>query len=120
MFKVGDYPQINKWFVERCGYEIPWEIIPKTGFLVDDTACGFIYLTNSKVAFLDLFVSNKNRPKEDRKRAIQLIVDKIIELAQSREVTMLMCNTKNEQIKQYAIANGFNCGGEYTSFARRI
>lgn len=64
-------------------------LLPSTGFVADEIAAGFLYLTDSRQAFMDAFVSDPRPTKEARGAAIGQIIEAIITLARSRGVRTL-------------------------------
>ncbi len=53
-------------------------LLPPTGFLADGIVAGFIFLTNSRVGFIDSFVSDPRATKEARGAAIEEIMGAIV------------------------------------------
>lgn len=115
-----DFEEIDSWFFQRTSTHLEKDLLSKNGWIIPRAACGFLYLTNSKVAYLDTFVTNPDCPQEFRHEAIQLITDKIINYAKELHIKMLLCNTKVGTIKEFAIKNEFNYTGIHSSFSRRI
>ena len=80
--KEEDYETICKWWKWWRWPIIPREILPdegKSGFMVEKNkqpivSC-FLYITNSKVALLEWIVSSPDYKQQDRKKAIELLIN---------------------------------------------
>ena len=76
-----DYGTIMEWWTRWEWPVLPRHMLPdngKSGYMVekDDKliVCGFLYLTNSKIAWLEWIVSNPDYREKDRKQAIELLI----------------------------------------------
>jgi hypothetical protein len=97
----------------------PWAF-SGIGWVVDDTAAGFLYLTNSKVAYLDCFVSNPNAPKEQRHNAFEEIVSTLLRDADRCGVKLIVCQTKHKAIERLTEKFGFKGTGEERVYSKLI
>lgn len=79
-------PLIHEWSrIRRLGPNAgDVSLIPPTGFVADDIVAGFLYVTNSKLGFIDSFVSDPTSAKEARRVAIIEIMGAIV--ADAREM----------------------------------
>ena len=80
--KEEDYETICKWWELWNWPVIPKEMLPdkgKSGFIVEKNnipiVSGFLYLTNSTGALLEWIVSNPEYREDDRKEAIELLIN---------------------------------------------
>ena len=79
----GDYETICSWWKWWRWAVLPKDFLPNNGeggFMIEKNnvpiVCGFLYLTNSKVAILEWIVSNPEYKDKDRKQAIEkLLID---------------------------------------------
>lgn len=86
-----DYDTILKGWWDDWGWEPPQkDFLPddgKGGIIVgkgDEYICaGFIYTTNSKVAWVDWIVSNKEYRDDDRKEAISFLVSTLTNICKN-------------------------------------
>lgn len=61
---------IRDWFRKR-GLDVPnLEMVSNVGFCVDDAAIGFLFLTNSPIAYIDCIISNPEKHAEERAKAV--------------------------------------------------
>ena len=80
--KEEDYETICKWWKWWRWPVIPRKMLPdkgKSGFIVEKNnipiVSGFLYLTNSTGALLEWIVSNPEYREDDRKEAIELLIN---------------------------------------------
>lgn len=64
--------------------------LPVYGYVVPGLAAGFLYLTDSDIAFADGLVTNPNAPIFDRTNALDAISDEIIATAKRLGVSKLL------------------------------
>ena len=90
LLKYEDYDNILVGWWKDWGWEAPTrEFLPqdgKGGVIVYDgdtpVCAGFLYNTNSKVAWVDWIISNKQyRVKPNRQEAIELLIDSLTNMA---------------------------------------
>ena len=107
MFYPMDYVQVERWGYNRDVKAPPLALLPSTGFIVDDVACGFVYLTNSAIGILEGFIANPDADKNDRSEALDSITLKLMELAEINGCKVLKCETKLDAIVNRAKDFGF-------------
>lgn len=57
--------------------------LPDIGFMVEDIACGFLYVTNSKLAWIEWVFANPEKHETERKEAIDRVF-KLLEITASQ------------------------------------
>lgn len=77
----ADYETIKKWHQLHQEGEYNTDVFPTTGLIVDNVAAGFIYFTNSPIAWIENFVTNPEVSPFKRSKAISLIAEGLIQLA---------------------------------------
>jgi hypothetical protein len=92
-WKWWRWPEMNK------------EILPMNGtggvmIYKDNTpiAAGFLYLTNSKAAWLDWVVSNPSYKESDRKEAIKLLISTLEEIGKKQGYNVIISLTRNKSL----------------------
>lgn len=92
----------------------PFDFLPKTGVIVSkdgiDVCAGFIYFTNSKVAWLEFIVSNFNYKEKDRGEIINFTINILSELAKDNGFDYLYASLKNKSLIERYKQNGFKQG----------
>lgn len=116
-----DLSTVNKWLGGRKRKDIPANALPDTGFIVDDVAAGFLYLTNSTAAWIEPVVSNPSAKPREVSRAIRDIIENIAELAKTYGVTTLFGMTTKASMVKTIKRLGFEKDAfSYHLLARRI
>lgn len=115
-----DLAQIKHWSKLR-GHDLQCDsIFPPTGFIVDEIAAGFLYLTDAAVAVIDCYVSNPASDKERRDAALDAITNALLDVAKTKKIKLVKCETQIEAIKSRAIKHGFFLVGPHDIFMKRI
>lgn len=96
-----------KWWGDWNWTAPPFDILPDTGFIISkgdaDICAGFIYFTNSKIAWLEYIVSNKKYVDKDRKDALLLLINTLSLFAKDNGFNYIYASLKNESlINKYA------------------
>lgn len=53
-----DYFTLCEWWTKHGHVTVPRELLPKTGFIIEDKAACFLYKTDSALAYTNWLVSN--------------------------------------------------------------
>jgi hypothetical protein len=111
-----DFDEIERWFEAR-NHKMPHKyFFPKIGFIVDNIAAGFIYMTDSNVGIIDVYISNPSIDGLVRGHALDEITQELIKSAQFYGLKLIKCDTKLEKVKNRALSFGFKHIGAYESF----
>lgn len=113
-----DFDQIFSWYKKHNINTYPFNItydkewFSQTGFIEPNIAAGFVYLTNSKRAYIEDFISNPDVSKEDRDNALNKIVYKIETLCQDNKIKYIMAATNHAAIINRALSHGYQLNTE--------
>ena len=84
----SDYDTLVSWWEKENFTPIPKQKLPQNGtgglmvFKDDVEICtGFLYTTNSSIAWLEFIVANREYREKDRKDAIQLLITSLCNIA---------------------------------------
>jgi hypothetical protein len=113
-YKAKDYETICGWFNKRNLNSPTTKQLPKNGAIVDDLACGFLFITDGDFAYIDFYIANPDSDKDQRSKALQLVTEQLIEWAKYMEYSHIMANTQFNSIETLAINNGFKNIGKYS------
>lgn len=120
-FLLTDLSTINAW---RAGHGLPGVSradLPKTGFIVDGAAAGFLVRTESKtLALLDSFVSCPTAPLRARHAAVKELTHALTAEAQSQGIETLGALTQSSGIVKVGALLGFRSGGVFQAIGKSI
>jgi len=90
------------------------------GYIVYDDqtpiCAGFIYITNSRVAWVDWIISNKNyREKDKRREAIKILIDSLTNISKMSGSKYAYALIKNNSLIKTYEELGYIKGDSYTS-----
>ena len=119
-----DYDEILvKWWND-WGWETPppKDFLPEDGqggiilFDGDTPVCaGFMYITNSKISWVDWIVSNKEyRKKPNRKKAIGLLIEELTLMCKDSGSKFVYSLMKSNNLVNHFLNNGYIKGSSYT------
>jgi hypothetical protein len=106
----SDYDVLCKWWKDWGWNPIPKGFLPQNGegglmVMEDETpiVAGFLFVTNSEVAWLEFIISNKNYTnKEIRKKSINLLIETLTNMAKQNGFKYIYTILKNDSlIKAY-------------------
>lgn len=80
-FTSADYPVVCQWWTARQWPQIPLMMLPRRGFIVDGYCAGFLYLTDSPIAWLEWVVSNPDSDKIERQKALDNLISSLLNAA---------------------------------------
>ena len=104
---MADYETLCMWWKQHEWLPVPVQCLPMTGFIVDGLAAGFLYKTDSNIAWLEWVVANKESDKEERSKAIDLVVDELILRAKELGYTRIFTSTNNPKLEARYHKHGF-------------
>jgi len=105
-----DYETLCKWWIDWGWQPIPKDFLPQNGeggiMVMDEdipVVAGFLFTTNSKIAWLEFIISNKNYTiKEKRKESIFVLINTLTDIAKNSGFKYVYTILKNESlIKAY-------------------
>ena len=121
--KTGDYDSILVDWWKQWDWTPPQrDFLPQdgTGGLIvwdkDIPVCaGFIYNTNSKVAWIDWIISNKEYRKDpQREQALELLISTLGEVCKKNGSKYAYALLRHEKLIKTYEKFGFNAGDQYT------
>ena len=109
----SDYDTLVTWWKDWKWEAPPRDFLPENGtggFMVSnndsDICAGFIYLTNSKIAWIEFIISDKQYKEEDRNEAIQFLINSLSGVAEETGAKYGYAILKNKShMKYYEEAN---------------
>jgi hypothetical protein len=120
LFENDDYPIIFEWFEKRGMRTPPFNEFPRSGFIVDMHAAGFLIETDTSMAMFDFFISNPESPRALRDKALDQIVKGLSDLAKRRKYKYILCSSQVAAIERRAIKNHFRPLGLFKMFQKEL
>lgn len=119
-FKNSDYDILRGWF---HGWNLPappQEVLPRLGLICDDVACGFMYIADRRIGWLDFYISNPESKESIRDRVLDEITATLIESAKRFKLKGIMANTQIKAVTERAMLHRFEYLGEFSALFRRL
>ena len=113
----SDYDMLCRWWKNWRWTSPPRDFLPENGcggLLVEKNGipivAGFVYFTNSAVAWNEFIVSNFDYKDKDRKEAIKILIFELTELAKRNGSKYVYTVVKNQNLKKAYQEVGFSNG----------
>ena len=101
----SDWDTLKSWWKWWRWPEVSKEVLPMNGVgglmvYKDNTpiATGFLYLSNSKVAWLDWVISNPKYKEKDRKESIELLISSLEDVARQQDYSVIISITRSKPL----------------------
>ncbi len=104
------YDLIKKWWQDHNWLPIDKNILPKTGLIVNDCVAGFLYQTDSSLAWVEWIVSDKNSDKKLRKESLYILINELTNIAKDMGFTHTWSWLENENLIKYFTEQGYVFG----------
>ena len=115
----SDYDTLVTWWKDWKWEAPPRDFLPENGtggFMVSnndsDICAGFIYLTNSKIAWIEFIISDKQYKEEDRNEAIQFLINSLSCVAEETGAKYGYAILKNKSLMKYYEEANFTVTGD--------
>lgn len=120
VFREEDIDEVNDWLDDRGQAGISNLVLSRTGYIAPGVACGFLYATDSRICFLDFYISNPLAAREARHEALDEITRCLIETAKSRGYLIIMGASSHKTIQERCVRFGFNPQGPQELYTMEI
>lgn len=105
-YEDKDFEQVKSWLESRDMRVFHPNILPKTGFIVDEVAVVFLYRTDSDICYLENLVSNPNSEQETRDKAIKALIEEAFKEAKSQGFKFVIAVTDVPAVIERALSVG--------------
>ena len=112
--KEGDYEAMLPWFKWFRFPAPPKDFLPENGlggmmvYAGRVNVCsGFLYFTNSKVAWIEFVISNPEYRDKARVEAIKILLEELVVLCYEKGFKYVYTSVKNENLKRHLLDLGF-------------
>ncbi len=132
MFKArilteDDYDMLSPWYKWHRFPQPPKDCLPNNGLggiMITkdgiDIVAGYLYFTNSKMTWLEFIVSNPKYKENDRKEAIEFLINELSEIAKSKGFSVVFTSVKKEGLINRYLACGFTDAGKASELVRML
>lgn len=117
-----DYNTLCQWWNWFRFTPPPKDFLPQNGtggimiFKNNIPVCaGFLYITNSKVFWLEYIVSNPKYKDDDRKQIIQQLILELCIIAKNKGAEYIFTSVKNQHLINHFVKVGFTIGSTNTT-----
>lgn len=98
--------KVQEW-AEGHGVRLDADTLPSIGYLANDAAAGWLFLTDSRIGLMESFVTNPKAPLRLRRSSLDEVGAAIIEKAHALGITRLITMTPHRALGSMAIRRGF-------------
>lgn len=114
------FEQIHAW-VQSRGDVVTQDALPQSGFIIPGKAAGFLYRTDSSIAWLEGLVAAPGLEREERSQAIDAVVTALLSEAQRLGFKTLMAYTLLDAVVKRSERFGFTyVSGGFHLIARGV
>ena len=85
-------------------------MLPDIGIVVNEVAAGFLYLTNSKLAWANWIVTDKSYREDDRGEIINNVILSLEEIAKDNGVEVMYGVISSNSLVERYVDLGYNKG----------
>jgi hypothetical protein len=118
-YKDSDYGMIKKWAKSRGMLAPKAASLSTLGYICDERVAGWIYLTDSNIAFIDGVISNPDTVPSFRRMALKKLCGAMVEKAQQMGYTNIIATTKHPAIQKICEDMGFVTAPDFKIYALR-
>lgn len=115
--KEDDYEVLCEWWKAFRFPAPPRDFLPENGtggIMVQkdgvNIVAGFVYFTNSAIAWSEFIISNFDYKDKDRKEAIKILIYELNELSKSKGSKYIYTVVKNQNLKKIYQEMGYSNG----------
>lgn len=104
---------MNEWLIKHNHACVPADELPTSGFVVEDQGeqicMAFMRMVEGSVAIAESLVTDPNAPLCKRVKAVDQIIDKLVETAKARDIKYLLATTVSPGVmKRISRRHNFN------------
>ena len=123
---IRPYTELDYWTLAAWWTDHDWpcldpEMLPKTGFIVEGVCAGFLYKTDSKIAWLEYIISNPKSDKEERNKGLDLVITELCNEAKKCGFEAIFTSSSHDKLINRYKNHGFISTDEsMTHFIKRV
>lgn len=107
-FEDKDYPVVCEWWKGYDWPEIPYTMLPINGLIIDNTCAGFLYQTDSDLAWIEFIVGNPTIDKNKRAEGLEQLIGGLKDKAKELGFKTVFTATRHERLVDRFKEKGFH------------
>lgn len=116
-----DYYTLVEWWSQHSWKAPSINMLPKTGFIVENICAGFLYKTDSEIAWLEFIISNPVSDKEERSQALDLVINSLVEEAKLSGFKAIFTSVEHKKLIERYKEHGFvESDKDMTNMVKRL
>ena len=120
-----DYMDFANWWSDWSWPIIPPDYLPPIGIIIEDGltkyCAGWLYQMDAKICMIEWIISNKDAPKEERSKALDLLVTALTDAARDRGFKSVFTAIKTPRLIQRFESAGYGVSDKaMTHMIRRL
>ena len=120
-YSSDDYPMLCEWWNAQKFPCPPEQFLAGTGYISNESAAGFLYLTNSTISWMEFVVVNPKADKALRNESINEVVEHICKQAKFIGSIIVFTSISSWPFKERLKGLGFEVGEEgMTNLIKRV
>lgn len=117
----NDYHVLCNWWRQHEWPAIPKDHLPVTGYIIDNVCAGFLYKTDSKIAWIEFIISNKECDKQLRNDGLNNLITKLTDVAKEDGFTSIFTSVSHPKlIERYSNLNFNVTDKNMSNMIRRV
>lgn len=109
-----DYILVLRWWKDWGWPALPLEALPQNGYIVENMGkpicAAWLYKTDSCLASIEWIISDAKASREEREGTIELLFNKLFDIAKEEGFTMVFSSVKNLVLKNKMLDLGYQEG----------
>ncbi len=119
-YEQADYPLLVGWWEAQKFPPPPKEFLPITGYISNNAAAGFLYLTNSPLVWMEWVVADPKADKALRHSSVNEVIEHICKQAAKVGGKIVFTSTSLWPFIERLKKAGFKVGDANTSHLMRV
>jgi hypothetical protein len=113
-YESKDYATVCKWWKGYAFPAMPEILLPKNGLIIDGKCAGFLYSTDSGIAWMEFVVGNPEISKEERDGALDALIHGLARMAKDLGFMKVFTSTNSNRFTKRLLDCGFVVGDAST------
>lgn len=111
LYTEKDHAMLSAWWIKWNWPVMPHEYLPQLGLIsstnAEDLAAGFLYRTDSPIAWLEWLVGNPEAPKYERRKALNQVISALENEARLLGAKLIYTSASHSGLKKRLETLGF-------------